>query len=163
MNSRQLSLPLRQVQERRSSASIFSRSIGGSRQNSIQDLPSWKVPELEDTSKVIPDHGRAESPVRRALNRAAQSSEILRPSFARTFVRTNSPHDVLDNGSIRHPRVEISIRLASPLFVGGGTAEGQLSIQVDGKGPRKPKTKPIYISKASIDVIGVEEVSDGRR
>lgn len=164
MNSRQLSLPLRQVQERRSSASIFFRSIGGgSRQNSIQDLPSWKIPELEDTSKVIPDHGRAESPVRRALNRAAQSSEILRPSFARTFIRTNSPHSILDNGSIRHPRVEISVRLVSPLFVGGGTAEGQLTIEVDRRGPRKPKTKPIYISKASIDVIGVEEISDGRR
>jgi hypothetical protein len=158
-----ISLPVRHLPERRSSASIFSRSLGGSGQNSIQDLPSWKIPELEDTSKVIPDRGRAESPVRRALGRAAQSSEILRPSFARTFIRTTPPHEVLDNGSIRHSRVEISVRLASPLFVGGGTAEGQLTIQVDGRGPRKPKTKPIYISKASVDVIGVEEISDGRR
>lgn len=41
--------------------------------------------------------------------------------------------------------------------------EGQMTIEVDGGGPRRPKLKPIYISKASVDVIGVEEVSDGRR
>lgn len=159
-----ISLPVRHVPERRSSASIFSRSLGGgSGQNSMQDFPSYKIPELEDTSKVIPDRGRAESPVRRALGRAAQSSEILRPSLARTFIRTTPPHEVLDNGSIRHPRVEISVRLVTPLFVGGGTVEGQLSVQVDGRGPRKPKTKPIHISMASVDVIGVEEISDGRR
>lgn len=38
-----------------------------------------------------------------------------------------------------------------------------MSIEVDGGGPRKPKWKPIYVAKASVDVIGVEEISDGRR
>ena len=157
-----IDLPHRQVPERKSSASIFSRSLGGSGQISMREMPSWRKPEL-DGSTMIPDRGRAESPVRRSIARAAQSSELLRPSITRTFIRTSPPHEVLDNGSSRHPRVELSISLPSPLFVGGGTAEGQLTIQVDGGLARKPKTKPIYISKACVDIIGVEETGDGRR
>ncbi|ETI27699.1 hypothetical protein G647_00148 [Cladophialophora carrionii CBS 160.54] len=126
-------------------------------------MATWRIPELDGTGTVIPHRGRAESPVRQSVRRAAQSSEILRPSLARTFIRTSPPHEVLDNGSSRHPRVELSISLPSPLCVGGGTVEGQLTIQVDGGVARKPKTKPMYITRACVDVIGVEEISDGRR
>lgn len=129
----------------------------------MQELSTRRMPDTSDSSNGIPDRGRAESPVRRAMGRAAQSSEIFDPPASRTFVRTSPPHEVLDNGSSRHPRVDLSIRLPSPLFVGGGTVEGQVTIQVDGGAPRRAKMKPIYISKASIDVIGVEEISDGRR
>ncbi|EXJ94990.1 hypothetical protein A1O1_00108 [Capronia coronata CBS 617.96] len=158
-----ISLPQRHVPERRSSASIFSRGLRPSGQVSMQEMPTWGMPELDDNCKVVPDRGRAESPVRQAIGRSAQSSEILRPSAARTFIRTSPPHELLDNGSSRHPRVELSVRLPSPLFVGGGTVEGQIAVQVDGGGTRKSKLKPIHVSKASVDVIGVEEISDGRR
>lgn len=158
-----ISLPHRAVPERRSSASIFSRSLGGAGQKSMHEMPTWRIPELDGTSTVIPNRGRTESPVRQSIGRGAQSSEMLRPSLARTFIRTSPPHEVLDNGSSRHPRIDLSISLPSPLFVGGGTVEGQLTVQVDGGVARKPKTKPIYISKACVDVIGVEEMSDGRR
>lgn len=158
-----ISLPVRQIPQRRSSASILSRSLAELGPHSMQDLPSWRLPEWDGTDVVISDKGRTNSPVRRAIGRGAQSSELLRPPATRTFVRTTPPNQVLDNGSLRHPRVEISVHLPSPLFVGGGTAEGRLSIQVDGGVSRKPKTKPIFISKASVDVIGVEEVHDGRR
>lgn len=158
-----ISLPHRHVPERRSSASIFSRGFAGSGQVSMHELPTWKVPELDGTNNVIPNRGRAESPVRRAISRAAQSSEMLCPSITRTFIRTTPPHEILDNGSSRHPRVDLSVSIPSPLFVGGGTVEGQISVQVDGGVPRKPKAKPIYISKASVDIIGAEEISDGRR
>ncbi|KAK5025527.1 hypothetical protein LTS07_005523 [Exophiala sideris] len=158
-----ISLPHGRIPERRSSASIFSRSLAGSAPGSLQELHAWKVPELDDTNRIVPDRGRANSPVRRAMASSAQSSEVFRPSHARTFIRTTPPHDILDNGSVRHSRVQLSIRLPSPLFVGGGTVEGQMTIEVDGGGPKRPKTQPIYISKASVDVIGVEEISDGRR
>lgn len=158
-----ISLPHRPVPERRSSASIFSRSLGGSAQTSMHEIPTWRLPELDGTSAEIPHRGSAESPVRRSMGRSAQSSELLRQSLTRTFIRTVPPHEVLDNGSNRHPRLDLSISLPSPLFVGGGTVEGQLTIQVDGGVARKPKTKPIYISKACVDVVGVEETSDGRR
>ncbi|OQU96606.1 hypothetical protein CLAIMM_02663 [Cladophialophora immunda] len=158
-----VSLPHRAVPERTSSASILSRSLGGPIQASMRELPTWRIAELDGTDSLVRDKGRAESPVRRSIGRAAQSSEVLRPTLARTFIRTSPPHEVLDHGSSRHPRVELSVSLPSPLFVGGGTVEGQLTIQVDGGVARKPKTKPIYISKACIDVIGVEEINDGRR
>ncbi|KAK5444384.1 hypothetical protein LTS15_010499 [Exophiala xenobiotica] len=158
-----ISLPHRRVPERRSSASIFSRSLAGSKQGSLQELSTWKMPELDDTSRIIPNRGQAGSPVRRAISRSAQSSEKYRHPSARTFIRTTPPHEILDNSSVRHPRVDLSIRLPSPLFVGGGTVEGQMSIEVDGAVPRRSRLKPIYISKASVDVIGVEEISDGRR
>ncbi|OAP57974.1 hypothetical protein AYL99_07064 [Fonsecaea erecta] len=158
-----VSLPHRSVPERTSSASILSRSFGDPVQASMRELPTWKISELDGTETLVRDKVRAESPVRRSIGRAAQSSEVLRPVLSRTFVRTSPPHEVLDHGSIRHPRVELSVSLPSPLFVGGGTVEGQLTIQVDGGMARKPKTKPIYISKACVDVIGVEEVNDGRR
>ncbi|KAJ9608492.1 hypothetical protein H2200_007480 [Cladophialophora chaetospira] len=158
-----ISLPPRAVPERKSSMSIFSRSLGGAEQPSMREMPTWRIPELDGTSTVVPNRGRADSPVRQSLGRAAQSSELLRPALARTFIRTSPPHEVLDNGSNRHSRIDLSISLPSPLFVGGGTVEGQLTIQVDGGVPRKPKSKPIYISRACVDIIGVEEVSDGRR
>ncbi|KAI1623446.1 hypothetical protein EDD37DRAFT_565339, partial [Exophiala viscosa] len=158
-----ISLPHGRIPERRSSASIFSRSLAGSAPGSLQELHTWKVPGLDDTRKIIPDRGRADSPVRRAMASSAQSSEVFRPSLARTFIRTTPPHEVLDNGSARHSRVELSVRLPAPLFVGGGTVEGQMTIEVDGGASRRPKLQPIYISRASVDVIGVEEISDGRR
>ncbi|EXJ73018.1 uncharacterized protein A1O5_04167 [Cladophialophora psammophila CBS 110553] len=158
-----VSLPHRPVPERKSSASILSRSLGGPVQASMRELPTWRIAELDGADTLVRDKGRAESPVRRSIGRAAQSSEILRPAFTRTFIRTSPPHEVLDHGSSRHPRVELSVSVPSPLFVGGGTVEGQLTLQVDGGVARKPKTKPIYISKACVDVIGVEEVNDGRR
>ncbi|KAK6371292.1 hypothetical protein LTS17_009023 [Exophiala oligosperma] len=158
-----ISLPRKCVPERRSSASIFSQGLAGSKPNSLQELPTWKASELDGIGKMIPNRGRARSPVRRAVDRGAQSAEIFRPSLTRTFIRTSPPHEILDNGSMRHPRVDLSIRLPSPLFVGGGTVEGHMSIEVDGGAPRKPKWKPIYVSRASVDVIGVEEINDGRR
>lgn len=158
-----ISLPHHAVPARKSSMSIFSRSLGGAGQTSMHEMPTWRIPELDGTSTVVPTRGRAESPVRQSLGRAAQSSEMLRTSLARTFIRTSPPHEVLDKGSSRHPRIDMSVSLPSPLFVGGGTVEGKLTVQVDGGVARKPKMKPIYISRACVDIIGVEEVSDGRR
>ncbi|OAL26498.1 hypothetical protein AYO20_10067 [Fonsecaea nubica] len=158
-----VSLPHRPVPERTSSASILSRGLGGPVQASMRELPTWRISELDGLETLVDDKGRAGSPVRRSIGRAAQSSEVLRPALARTFIRTSPPHEILDHGSSRHPRVELSISLPSPLFVGGGTVEGQLTIQVDGGQARKPKMKPIYLSKACVDVIGVEEINDGRR
>lgn len=57
----------------------------------------------------------------------------------------------------------MGIRLPSPLFVGGGTIEGQITLDIDEPSSRKGKKGPIFISQLSVDVIGLEEVSDGRR
>lgn len=157
------SLPLRDVPERRSSASVLGHDAAASRQSSMQDFPSWKLPPPSAAGQVIPSRGRASSPVRRALRRDAVSSEALRSTSSKTFIRTAPPLDILDVGNSRHGRVDMSLRLPAPLFVGGGTVEGQISLTIDGGTIRKNKPKPILISKLSVDIIGVEEVSDGRR
>jgi hypothetical protein len=59
--------------------------------------------------------------------------------------------------------MDMNVQQPAPLFVGGGTIEGHINITVDGGAFQKAKVKPIFISKLTIDVIGVEEVNDGRR
>ena len=157
-----MSLPLREVPERRSSASIFAQSLHESRKPSFQELPKWQVPPRAARSKSVSLRGRSDSPVRQALNRATQSSEAMRTSPSRTFIRTIPPLDVLERGSMRNERLDFSVHLPSPLFVGGGTIEGQIKLNVH-EDTKKSKSRSISISRLSIDVIGVEEVNDGRR
>jgi len=53
--------------------------------------------------------------------------------------------------------------LKTPLFVGGGTVEGDVKIAIDQSENTRDKSKPLLVSKLSVDVMGVEEVSDGRK
>jgi hypothetical protein len=160
-----LSLPLRDVPERRSSMSIFAQSLNGSRRkSSFQELPKWQVPPAPGQNQTVPARERSNSPVRHAVSKAAQSSEAVRPSPSRTFIRTTPPLEILDKGSVRSDRMELLIHLPSPLFVGGGTIEGHIKLNVQEEShSRKAKAKSISISRLSVDIIGVEEVNDGRR
>ncbi|RMZ81017.1 hypothetical protein DV738_g2421, partial [Chaetothyriales sp. CBS 135597] len=161
-----VSLPVGDGLERGSSLSIFSRSLTGSHRSSSRGLPKWRIPPVASGSNTVPNRGRADSPVRRAVERSSQSSEAARgcSSPLKTIIRTTPPLDILDRGSTRHDRLQMSIHLQSPLFVGGGTIEGQLFLDVDkGSPPRRITLKPLMISRLSIDVIGVEEINDGRR
>lgn len=157
-----MSLPSSEMPERRSSASVLGYNAI-TRESSIQDFPSWRLPPGSAVGQVIPSRGRAHSPVRKALDQDAVSTENLRRSPSKTFIRIAPPPGILDTTSSQHGRIEMSVRLPAPLFVGGGTIEGHISLIVDNGVQPKPRAKPILISKLSIDVIGVEEVSDGRR
>ena len=157
-----MSLPLREVPQRRSSASIFAQSRQESGKASFQELPKWQLPSAGRRSKSVSLRGRSDSPVRQALNKSTQSSEAMRPSPSRTFIRTTPPLDVLDKGSVRNDRLKLSVHLPSPLFVGGGTIEGHIKLEVH-EDTKKGKMKPMSISRLSLDVIGVEEVNDGGR
>lgn len=159
-----LSLPLKEVPERRSSASFILRNTAASRQSSVNDLPSWKLPTPSAPGQVVPARGHANSPVRAATKNDPISDSIGR-SPSKTFIRTTPPMDILDLGTTHHGRVEMNLQTPAPLFVGGGTIEGHIQLTVDGGSVRKakPNQKPLSISRLSVDVIGVEEVSDGRR
>ena len=159
-----LSLPLTDVPLRRSSASFLGgHSTTGSQNVSLSDFPSWKLPGPAQAGQIVPPRGRADSPVKAASRRDATTTELLRHSSSRTFIRTSAPLDVIENGSLRHPRLDMTVRLPSPLFVGGGTIEGQINLKVDAHATNKSKLKPMHICSLSIDIIGVEEVTDGRR
>jgi len=158
-----LSLPMKEVPERRSSTSFLAKANGTSRHSSVNELPSWKLPPPSAAGQIIPPRGHASSPVRYALQHDPVSSDTVGWSPAKTFIRTTPPLDILDVGNTRHGRVDMSLQTPAPLFVGGGTIEGHLVLTIDGGSTRKTKAKPLSISRLSIDVVGVEEVTDGRR
>ena len=158
-----MSLPLRDVPERRSSVSIFAQSLRGSRKPSLSEMAKSHAPAEPQQQRTISVHGRSDSPVRHALNKSTQSSDAMRPSPSRTFIRTAPPVEILERGSIRNDRVELSVHLPSPLFVGGGTIEGHIRLELHDDTSKKGRFRSISIFRLSLDVIGVEEVSDGRR
>lgn len=159
-----MSLPLREVPERRSSITVFPTKAAPSRKPSVQEAAPWRVPPSTSRSKTVPNRGRSKSPVRLAINRSAQTSEANRPAPLHTVIRATPRTDLLDKAIAKSDRVELGLYLPSPLFVGGRTVEGHISLTVDGATlMSRKKMKPISISRLSVDVIGVEEVSDGRR
>ena len=157
-----IGLPVKAVPERRTSASLLGHS-STSRPPSEKKFPSRTLPTPSLTGLTVPSRGRSQSPVREALQLDAVSPEKLRRSPSKTFIRPAPPLEFLENGPFRHSRIDMSVQLPAPLFVGGGTIEGNINIAVDGGPLQKSKAKPIFISKLTIDVIGVEEVDDGRR
>ena len=81
---------------------------------------------------------------------------------SRTFVRSVKPVDILDIPELSHARVSLEMRVPAPLFVGGGTVEGQLYVTIDGgrfKSRQKPKPT-ISAGKMSIDVLGIETLQE---
>lgn len=160
-----ISLPLERVPERRSSRQQLNGSFMSSRARSfatsLQDFPSWELPAPTAGGLAIPTRGRSISPVRQGVNDSVHSDDVRTPT--RTFIRPTKRADILEVPSARHPRIDLALRIPSPLFVGGGTIEGQIRLVVDGGSQSDPSTntKPrISLCGLSIDVIGVEEVSD---
>ena len=155
-------LPVKDVPERRTSASLLGHS-STSRPPSEKEFPSRTRSTPSRTGLTVPSRGRSQSPVGKVLQLDAVSPEKLRRSPSKTFIRPAPPLEFIDTAPSRHGRIDMNVKLPAPLFVGGGTIEGSVNIVVDGGPLQKSKTKPIFISKLTIDVIGVEEVDDGRR
>ena len=159
-----MSLPMREVPERRSSISALSRKAAPSRKPSLQAVPKWRVPPSSSGTKTVPNRGRSSSPVRAAVDRSTQSSDAFRPSPLQTVIRTTPSMELLDKPQLKSDRLEMGAHLPSRLFVGGGTVEGHISLIVDNAIlVSRKKLKPVSISRLSVDIIGVEEVNDGRR
>lgn len=156
-----MSLPILRVPERKSSVSALRGS--DSRQSSVCHLPASYLDGPVDPASIIPSYGLSNSPVKKALEREAVSSETLRRSPSKTVVRTSPPFDVLDSPTCRHSRIALAVDVSAPLFVGGGTLEGKAHLEVDDEQSRKTRAVPISISKLCVDVVGVEEISDGKR
>ena len=77
---------------------------------------------------------------------------------SRTFVRSVKPTDILDFPELSHPRVSLEVQTPAPLFVGGGTVEGQVRIIIDGNRSKAgyEQGKAVSIGRISVDVLGVE-------
>lgn len=146
----------RQVPERQS-------SLASMRQADLQEFPSWRLPPPNASGKLILDRGRAESPVKRSVAKDSVTSDALRLSPSRTFVRPSPPVLLLQNGSLLSKRIDLSVDLNAPIFMGGGTVEGKVNLEIDRNYPDRVKKKDLLISKLSVDVVGWELMSDGRK
>lgn len=139
-------------------------SLANSRQASLQDFPSWRLPPPNTAGKIVVDRGRADSPLKKSVAEDTISSDTIRSSPSRTFVRPSPPMLLLQNGSISSKRINLSIDLNAPIFVGGGTIEGKINVVVDrNQLDHTKKRKDLLISKLSVDVVGCELMSDGRK
>jgi len=113
---------------------------------------------------TMPTRGHSQSPVKDVATRLdAIYSHFMQRVPSRTFVRTVEPNfDVLDFPKHQHPRVSVELHTGAPLFVGGGSVEGHVRVLIDDL-ERIRHRHQLAISRVSIDLLGVEEMSGTRR
>ena len=152
-----MSLPLSSVPERKSSRARLQRRSSQLSRSSIEFQPLPPAP-ARGLGHTVPVRGRSRSPVRSAVARLDPVSSIMQRVPSRTYVRPVKPLDILDIPQLSHPRAALEIRIAAPLFVGGGTIEGQIHLMIDGgRASGRHRNRPaIAIGRLSIDVLGVE-------
>ena len=131
------------IPERRSSRNLNSAA-------SMLSSASNAVPTSQPIGVNIPGKGVSTSPIRRP--------ETLRKPPSRTFVPSIWPTELLDTSTITHPRVGMSIRLSSPVYMGGATVEGIIYVTIDGNSLEK-KRKPrqsLSLNTIFVTLVGVE-------
>ncbi|TKA29899.1 hypothetical protein B0A54_15025 [Friedmanniomyces endolithicus] len=77
-------------------------------------------------------------------------------------MRCPHPMEIVDSPSYKHPRVRLELQASAPISVGGGTVEGFVKVTVDDN-ERLKQRRTLGIGTISIDLLGYEEVSGGRR
>ncbi|KAK0929721.1 hypothetical protein LTR91_001237 [Friedmanniomyces endolithicus] len=130
-----------------------SSSFGHSRRAS-RDKP-LKPPA--DALYSIPNRGLGRSPVKDArLRLDSVTAGVAHEVPSRTFMRCPHPMEIVDSPSYKHPRA------SAPISVGGGTVEGFVKVTVDDN-ERLKQRRTLGIGTISIDLLGYEEVSGGRK
>ncbi|KAF1958243.1 hypothetical protein CC80DRAFT_591977 [Byssothecium circinans] len=113
--------------------------------------------------KTIPRYGQPQSPLRQVAARLDPvSHDTNRRIPSRTFIREPLSTEILDFPTHKYPRVHLGLDLSASIFVGGGSIEGTVQINVD-DAERVRHRKTLAIGRISIDLVGVEEVSGNRR
>ena len=112
---------------------------------------------------TIPNHGQSRSPVKEVGQRLdAVTSDAGRRVPSRTHVRTPHPTDILEFPTYRHPRVKLELQVSAPLFVGGGSVEGQVRVTVD-ENERLRSRRTLGIGALSVDLLGLEDMPGSRK
>lgn len=81
---------------------------------------------------------------------------------SRTFIREPLSKEILEFPSYRHPRIDLGLDLSAGIFVGGGSIEGTVQINID-DAERIRHRRTLDIARISIDLLGLEEMSGNRR
>ncbi|KAL7772533.1 hypothetical protein CFE70_002492 [Pyrenophora teres f. teres 0-1] len=129
----------------------------------LDAIPTMRLPTPKNSANVIPGHGQPQSPVRHVAARFDPiSNDTNRRIPSRTFVRDPISKELLEFPSHRHPRIELGLDLSAGIFVGGGSIEGTVQINVD-DAERIRHRRTLDIARISVDLLGTEEVSGNRR
>ncbi|CAG5181294.1 uncharacterized protein ALTATR162_LOCUS9690 [Alternaria atra] len=116
-----------------------------------------------NSANTILRHGQSQSPLRHIVARLDPiSHDANRRIPSRTFVRDPLSKELLEFPSHRHPRIELGLDLSAGIFVGGGSIEGTVQINVD-DAERIRHRRTLDIARISIDLLGTEEISGNRR
>ncbi|KAL6157919.1 hypothetical protein ACJBU6_03729 [Exserohilum turcicum] len=114
-------------------------------------------------TNVIPNCGHSHSPIRHIAARFDPiTHDTNRRIPSKTFVREPLSKEILEFPSHRHPRIELGLDLSAGIFVGGGSIEGTVQINID-DAERIRHKRTLDIARISIDLLGTEEVSGNRR
>lgn len=150
-------VPSGSVPPRSSSRHATKRSI------SIPRAPAVILPTPKLPFRCIRNAGQTQSPVREVAERLDPFFDHVRaPSKTIVKMENFSATDILDNPIHNHPRIKMELLIVAPLFVGGSTVEGTIRLVID-EAERIRQRKTITMERLQIDLIGVEEVSGGRR
>ncbi|KAF2686007.1 hypothetical protein K458DRAFT_298358 [Lentithecium fluviatile CBS 122367] len=130
---------------------------------SLSTVPSLPPPPPRGAGDTIPQRGKSQSPLRHVVARLDPiSHDTHRRIPSRTFIREPLSAELLEFPTHRHPRVHLGLDLSASIFVGGGSIEGTVQIQVD-DAERIRHRKTLAIARISIDLLGLEEMTGNRR
>ena len=156
------SIPHSSVPRRSSSQTRAQRPARNHARNpSIRAAPPPTLPKFEGFT--VPNRGQSRSPVKEAgLRLDAVKPDNGRRVPSRTYIRTPHPSDILEFPSYRHPRMKLELQVSAPLFVGGGSVEGQVKVVVD-ENDRLRSRRSLGIGAISVDLLGFEDMSGSRK
>jgi hypothetical protein len=160
-------VPRRSSSRRRARSTSKSRPSRPPLQHITQRAPATTtlnmVPSIPPPDHTIPRRGHSQSPVRHVATRLDPiSHDTNRRIPSRTFVREPISKELLEFPSHRHPRIELGLDLLAGIFVGGGSVEGTVQINVD-DAERIRHRRTLDIARISVDLLGIEEMSGNRR
>lgn len=126
-------------------------------------IPMMSQPPPRGAGHTIPRHGQSLSPLRHVATRIDHTlHDNNRRIPSRTFIREPPSKGLLEFPSHRHPRIELGIDLSASTFVGGGSIEGTVQINID-DAERIRHRRTLDIARISIDLLGIEEMNGNRR
>ncbi|KAL6709321.1 hypothetical protein ACN47E_001728 [Coniothyrium glycines] len=129
----------------------------------LHSVPMIPLQPPMNSKITIPSHGQSHSPLRHiASHREPNNNEIVRRVPSKTFIREPVSKELLEFPSHRHPRIELGLDLTAGIFMGGGSIEGTVQLEVD-DAERIRHRRTLDIARISIDLLRLEEMNGNRR
>ena len=159
-----MSLPLSSVPVRKSSRTRLARKSSKASRTFAEEESRMPPATPNGLGLTITTRGQSASPVRSVAARYNPISSDIHRIPSRTFIRPVAPLDVLESPELNHPRVTLDVSTPAPLFTGGGTVQGDVSVTFDAarNNTRRKPQPTIFIGRIAVDILGVE-MSHGKK